>query len=74
MKTYSLTQVNKDQELVVIKEILKCNGYQQQIAHQTQKLKPTTNILHEIQKTKWATFTYYGSVSRIIKNYFETLT
>jgi hypothetical protein len=29
MNTYPLTQENKDQELTIIKEILKNNGYQQ---------------------------------------------
>jgi hypothetical protein len=66
--TYLLTHVNKDQKRIIIKEILKRNGYQQQITNQKFK----HNCLQGTQKTKWATSTYYGLDTRTIKNYFET--
>jgi hypothetical protein len=52
MDTYPLTHENKDQERIIIQEILKNNGYQQKIAHQKQKHKSPSNIPHETQKTK----------------------
>jgi hypothetical protein len=71
MKIYPLTQGNKDQERVIIQQILRENGCQQQIAYPKQKHKPPTSIPHDRQKTKWATFTYYGPDTRTIKKLFR---
>jgi hypothetical protein len=71
--TYPINRKNKDQELVIINEILKNNGYQQLISnskHQTKKhiQIPPTPLK---DKRKWATFTYFGPDTRIFTKLFR---
>jgi hypothetical protein len=62
MNKYLLTHTNRNQEKAIINEILVNNNYSQQDTYQKQKLsKPKDK-----QKTKWATFTYYGLKTRVI--------
>jgi hypothetical protein len=50
MNTYPLTHTNKDQEQIIIKEILKKNGYQQSIIHHKHKNKTHENLTQEQKK------------------------
>jgi hypothetical protein len=76
MNIYPLTQINKDQEQTIIKEILKKNEYQQPNIHRKCKNKEHGNHTQgeqEIQKgkQKWATFSYTGPEIRTITNLFR---
>jgi hypothetical protein len=76
VNTYPLTQENKDQELTIINEILKNNGYQQlptNLQHKNKAPQNPTQTVSNTQKdkTKWATFTYFGPETRTITNLFR---
>jgi hypothetical protein len=76
MNTYPLTQENKDHELTIINEILKNNGYQQLLTTSKYINKAPVNPTQTPQntqkdKTKWATFTYFGAETRTITNLFR---
>jgi hypothetical protein len=76
MNTYPLTQENKDRELTIINEILKNNRYQQlptNFQYQNKVPISPTQIALSTQKdkTKWATFAYFGPETRTITNLFR---
>jgi hypothetical protein len=62
MNTYPVTHEKKDQELKTIWEI----HYHKWIIHPKQKHNLSTNNSQGIQKSKWATYTYYGPDTRSI--------
>jgi hypothetical protein len=73
MNTYPFTQENKNQEWIVIEEILKNYGYQQSIINSKNTNRFYTNhtkTQKEEEKEKWATFTYVGPETRSITNLF----
>jgi hypothetical protein len=79
MNTYPLTQENKENELTIINEILKNNGYQQPSTTCKHINKATINPTQTTQntqkgKTKWATFTYAGPETKPLPTYFGTQT
>jgi hypothetical protein len=64
MNTNPLTQENKDQELTIINDIQKNNGYQQlptNLQHKSKVPKKSTQKVPNTQKDKpkWATFTFW---------------
>jgi hypothetical protein len=68
MNTYPLTHTNREHELILINEILKNNGYQQQFTTKSPRKHPQTP---QNEKTNWATFTYFGPDARTITNLFQ---
>jgi hypothetical protein len=73
MNAYPITQESKSNELQIIRSALQDNHYYQHIIHQTheQKLNSTTRSSPQIQKSKWANFTYSGIDTRIITKIFK---
>jgi hypothetical protein len=72
MNTYKITHENRAQDNLIVKEILKNNGYQQQNTYRKYKYKPPfTNTTHETQTTEWSTFTYYGPDTTTITKLFR---
>jgi hypothetical protein len=67
MNKYPLTHTNRNQEKAIIHEILVNNNYSQRDMFQKQK----PSKLKDKQKTKWATFTYYGPETRVITKLFK---
>jgi hypothetical protein len=60
MNTYPLTHTNRKHESTLIIEILKNNAYQPQPTTNPLKQHPQTTQNIQNEKTKWATFTYFG--------------
>jgi hypothetical protein len=71
MNTYPISQENKDHEQTIINEMLKNNGYQQQLTDFKYINKVPINLTQTARNTqkdkiKWATFTYVGPETRTV--------
>jgi len=71
MNTYDIDITNKQKELNTIKQIIQNNKYDTSILNEVQRSREKQEKEQNINKTKWASFTYVGKETRYITKLFK---